>query len=138
VFFVDDSIFITGSHEELELLAPLLIQHFKHLGMQMHVGSNNVKSKTEAIFFPAPLKEPPSLILPNNQHIQFTQCFKYLGSQVTTELNKDAEIKTHIKKAKSTMDFAKHFFSNKDMDIRMKHKICNAFTINATIWGCEA
>jgi hypothetical protein len=45
VFFVDDSVFITETCEELESLAPLLIQHFKRLGMQMHVGSNDVKSK---------------------------------------------------------------------------------------------
>jgi len=39
VFFVDGSVFITDSLEDLESLAPNLIQHFKQLGLQMHVGS---------------------------------------------------------------------------------------------------
>jgi hypothetical protein len=69
--------------------------------------------------------------------VQFTHCFKYLGSLITTELNKDAEIKTHIKKAKSTMGFAKHFFNNKDMVIRTKYNIYNAFMVNAALCGCE-
>jgi hypothetical protein len=76
--------------------------------------------------------------LPDNKHVQFTHSFKYLGSLITTELNEDAEIRTCIKKAKSTMGIAKHFFSNKDVDIRMKHNIYNAFAINAALWGCES
>jgi hypothetical protein len=134
------------SDKELELLAPILTQHFKLLGMQMHVGSNNEKSKMEAMFFPDSLKEaktlasnkalPPNLTLPDNQQVQFTLSYKYLGSLITTELN--TKIRTHIKKAKSTIGIAKHFFSNKDIDIRMKHNIYNAFTTNAALWGCES
>jgi hypothetical protein len=36
------------------------------------------------------------------------------------------------------MGFAKSFFSNKDVDIRAKHYIYNAFAVNAALWGCEA
>jgi hypothetical protein len=148
VFFVDDSVFLTESREEIELLTPTLINHFKHLGMQMHVGRGNVKSKTEAMFFPDSLKKakaltasgtlPPDLILPNNQQVQFTHCFKYLGSLISTELNENAEIKTRINKAKATMGRTKHFFSNKDVDIRTKFSVYNAFVINTALWGCES
>jgi hypothetical protein len=43
-----------------------------------------------------------------------------------------------LKKAKSAIGIAKHFFSNRDVDIQTKHSICNAFTINAAPWGCES
>jgi hypothetical protein len=116
--------------------------------MEMHVGNDNIKSKTEAMFIPASLKTaknltknsilPPDLTLPNNQQVQFTHCFKYLGSCITTELNEDAEIKVRINKAKATMGQTKHFFNNKDVDIRTKYAIYNAFVINTVLWGCES
>jgi hypothetical protein len=53
----------------------------------MHVGHNNTKSKTEAMFFPNSLKVakklitentlPPNIALPNNPFVQFTHSFKY-------------------------------------------------------------
>jgi hypothetical protein len=148
VFFVDDSIFITDSHAELETLTPILIQHFQRLGMQMHVGGNNTKSKTEAMYFPNSLKKakeltterslPPDLTLPNNKKVQFTHSFKYLGSTVTTEQNKDTEVKKWINKAKSILGAAKQFFNNKDVDLRTKHSIYTSFMINAALWGCES
>ncbi len=114
----------------------------------MHIGSNNTKSKTEAMFFPSSLKEakkltaegslPANIILPNNQQIQFTYSFKYLGSVITTELNEDAEVKIRINKAKSILGIAKHFFNNKDVNIRTKYNIYSAFAINAALWGCES
>jgi hypothetical protein len=107
ILFVDDSVFLTENREELEALTPILIQHFKCLGMQMHIGNRDMKSKTEAMFFPGSLKEakaltstntlPPNLTLPDDQHVQFTHCFKYLGSQTTTELNEDAKIRMYQK-----------------------------------------
>ncbi len=113
-------------------------QHYQRLGMQMHIGSNNTKLKTEAMFFPSSLKEakkltaegslPANIILPNNQQIQFTHSFKYLGSVITTELNEDAEVKIRINKAKSILGIAKHFFNKKDVNIRTKHNIYSALS----------
>jgi hypothetical protein len=36
------------------------------------------------------------------------------------------------------MGIVKHFFSNKDVEIRMKHNIYNAFAINAALWDWES
>jgi hypothetical protein len=77
------------------------------------------KSKTEAMFFPDSLKEAKALA-----------SIKTLPTNLTLPNNKDAEIRTHIKKARFAMGIAKHFFSNKDVDIRMKHNIYNAFVIS--------
>jgi hypothetical protein len=80
VFFLDDSFFITDNCTDLETLTPILAHHSQRLGMQMHVGHNNTKSKTEAMFFPSSLKVakklvtentlPPIIALPNNQFIK--------------------------------------------------------------------
>jgi hypothetical protein len=74
----------------------------------MHVGSNASKSKSEAMFFPASLKQakqeiadgilPKDLTLPGGEMVHFVHKFKYLGSIITPLLNEDAEIKARIKK----------------------------------------
>ena len=84
----------------------------------MHLGSPGTKSKSEAMFFSASLKQakedfinntlPEKLLLPNNKHIHFINKFKYLGSTITPLLNKDIEIETRISKAKSLMGAAKY------------------------------
>ena len=67
----------------------------------MHLGLETAKSKSEAMFFPASLKQarldqmnnhvPKELILPNSKKVHFINKFKYLGSIITLLLNKDAE-----------------------------------------------
>ena len=111
------------------------------------VGSNTVKSKSEAMFFPASLKQarndfennilPEDILLTNNKKVHFVNKFKYLGSIITPLLNEDTEIETRIKKAKSIMGAAKHLFDNKDVDKRIKAQIYVACPLNALLWGCE-
>ena len=98
----------------------------------MHLGSETIKSKSEAMFFPASLKQakndnnknilPEDVLLPNNKKVHFFMKFKYQGSNVTSLLNKDIEIQTRITKAKSIMGASKHFFESKDVDKESKHK----------------
>ena len=69
----------------------------------MHVRSKETKSKNEAVYFPSSLKEatenmenktlPEDLLLNDgNNHIHFTQKFRYLGAHIMTKLNEDNEI----------------------------------------------
>jgi hypothetical protein len=69
--------------------------------------------------------------------MHFTWQFKYLGSFISPEMNEDAEIAYHIKKAKSLMEMVYHFFSCRDVDIQTKHNIYIAFLLNALLWGCK-
>ncbi len=65
----------------------------------MHIGSNDTKSKSEAMFFPSTLKQaklevlnditPEELILPNDKKVHFMHKFKCLGSTIIPLLNKD-------------------------------------------------
>ncbi len=113
----------------------------------MHLGSENTKSKSEAMYFPPTLKQanlevinntlPEDLILPNGKKVHFVHSFKYLGSIITPSLNEDAEIDARIKKAKSMMGIAKTFFDNKDVDKRIKSQVYIAGPLNALLWGCE-
>mmetsp|Transcript_29047 Transcript_29047/g.41603 ORF Transcript_29047/g.41603 Transcript_29047/m.41603 type:complete len:89 (+) Transcript_29047:1176-1442(+) len=88
----------------------------------MHLGTASTKSKSEAMYFPPSLTHakkdfdnntlPEDIYLPGNKKIHFVNKFKYLGTIITTLLNEDLEIETRIKKAKSLMGAARHFFDN--------------------------
>ena len=96
-----------------------------HFGLIMHLGSNTVKSKSEAMFFPASLKQarndfdnnilPEDILLTNNKKVHFVNKFKYLGSIITPLLNEDIEIEARIRKAKSIMGASKHFLITKTL-----------------------
>ena len=102
----------------------------------MHIGSNATKSKSEAMFFPATLKQAKfevcnnivqeDLILPDEKKVHFVHSFKYLGSIITPLLNEDTEVEVRIKKAKSLMGAAKTFFDNKDVSRKIKCQIYTA------------
>ena len=146
-FYVDDSFFLFNSRSELHQAIIELDKHFSRFGLIMHLGSNTVKSKSEAMFFPASLKQarhdfennilPSDILLSDTKKVHFTNKFKYLGSIITPLLNEDTEIEVRIKKAKSIMGAAKHFFDNKDVDKRIKAQIYVAGPLNALLWGCE-
>ncbi len=74
---------------------------------------------------------PEDLILPDSARIHFTNNFKYLGSFITPLLNEDYEIEMRIKKAKSLMGYAKHFFTNKDVDHPLKFQVYTSGPLNA-------
>jgi hypothetical protein len=145
--YVDDSFFCFQNREDLLKATIDLNTHFARFGLTMHLGSENTKSKSEAMYFPPTLKQanlevinntlPEDLILPNGKKIHFVHSFKYLGSIITPSLNEDAEIDARIKKAKSMMGIAKTFFDNKDVDKRIKSQVYIAGPLNALLWGCE-
>ena len=147
-FNVDDSFFVFTTIQELHQAIIELHQHFSRFRLIMHLGSPSIKSKSEAMFFPASLKEarfnfdidklPNALQLPNNKKVYFVKNFKYLGSNFTPLLNEDAKIDARIKKAKSIMGASKHSLDNKDIDKRIKTEIYIASPLNALLCGCEA
>jgi hypothetical protein len=146
-FYIDDSFFCFQTRQELHQATADLNNHFARFGLIIHIGSNTAKSKSEAMFFPATLKQaklevlnnimPEDLTLPNDKKVHFMHKFKYLGSTITPLLNEDAEIDARIKKAKSLMGVAKSFFDNKDVNKRIKSQIYIAGPLNALLWGCE-
>jgi hypothetical protein len=147
-FYVDDSFFLFQTKSQLEEAVTELDRHFARFGLIMHLGTPNVRSKSEAMYFPPSLKQareefeknilPENILLPGNKKIHFVNKFKYLGSLITPMLNEDLEIDTRIKKAKSLMGAAKYFFDNKDVDKRIKSQVYVSGPLNALLWGCES
>ena len=70
-----------------------------------------------------------------NNHVQFTDKFKYLGSIVTPCLTENAEINARIKRAKSQTGILRHFFSCMDIKLRAKYWVYIAGCLNILLWG---
>jgi hypothetical protein len=55
-FYVENSFFVFQNRDELTDAIGVLKAHLSRFGLTMHVGSNNTRSKSEAMFFLAPYK----------------------------------------------------------------------------------
>ena len=63
--------------------------------------------------------------------------FKYLGSIITPCLTENAEIDVRIRKAKSQMGILRHFFSCKDIELRVKYWVYLMGPLNVLLWGVQ-
>jgi hypothetical protein len=51
-FYADDGAFIFESRDEAEKTLNIMFAEFRRFGMQIHIGRNGIRSKTEALFVP--------------------------------------------------------------------------------------
>ena len=52
--YLDDGAFLFDTRESLSQGMTLVHRHFARFGLEMHIGRNGGKSKTECVFFPPP------------------------------------------------------------------------------------
>eukprot|EP00978_Attheya_sp_CCMP212_P016715 scaffold44003_cov57-Attheya_sp.AAC.1 len=97
--YVDDGAMLFDTREDLAKGTQLLFSHFARFGLEMHIGIGDKKSKTECVHFPAVNQQQPA----NLENIQveqgfvsFTNCFKYLGSIILSNLNDEIDIDARI------------------------------------------
>ena len=146
LLYIDDGAFLFESLDDLKSATQTIHDHFSKFGLQMHSGTKNQKSKTEAMYIPASLmaascKSTLPLEFKINGEvntIHFANKFKYLGSIITPCLTEDAEIESRIKKAKSQMGILQHFFSCKDVSQCVKYWIYLSGPLNMLLWGTES
>ena len=70
ILYVDDGAFAYSSKQELENGTQQLHDHLAKFGLQMHVGSENTKSKTEQCLHHHLSKEPNLKMKPLTQVLQ--------------------------------------------------------------------
>eukprot|EP00978_Attheya_sp_CCMP212_P009209 scaffold21733_cov53-Attheya_sp.AAC.4 len=105
--YVDDRAMLFDMREDpLEEGTQLLFSHFARFGLEMHIGVGNKKSKTECVHFPAMNQQQPA----NLENIQvergfvsFTDCFKYLGSIISSNLNDEIDKDVQLSQANKAM-----------------------------------
>ena len=101
----------------------------------MHVGTNNTRSKSEAMFISRSFLEDesslPDIINTTEGTIKFCQQFKYLGSIITNDLRDDKEIQTRIKKANAQFGALKSVLLGKTLCLQTKLNLFQAIVMNS-------
>ena len=120
---------------------------FKRFGLTCHVGRNQAKLKTEAMFFPAPRvsyeDEDTSPILNDTGvdtgEIPFVPTFKLLGSTLANNLKDDSEVELRIKSAQSAFSAIRtQFFSAKGIKNAHKKTAYEGLILSILLYGCES
>ena len=122
--FADDCSVLFNNKTDIVRGAALIRVRLTRFGLIMHVGTDDKKSKTEAVFFPgrrtqrfqqvqetpdtAPL--PENIPLPDGSHIHYSREICYLGSIISHDLKDDKEIAKRIRTASNQMGALSNFF----------------------------
>jgi hypothetical protein len=124
----------------------MIKEHFETFGLKMHFGQDGSESKTEAMFFPASLRDNASknndvkigLRNTDGGYITTTNSFKYLGSTITPDLHKDVKIRARMNKGTAQVAMMIKFYRAKNISLKTKRNIFIATAINTVLWGCES
>eukprot|EP00978_Attheya_sp_CCMP212_P006398 scaffold14557_cov67-Attheya_sp.AAC.1 len=130
-----------NTREDLEEGTQLLFSHFTRFGVEMHIGVGAKKSKMECILFPAANPQQP-VNLENIQveqgFVSFTNCFKYLGSIILSDLNDEIDIDERISQANKAMGALHEYFRCPQVNLQSKRLIFLAIPINLVLWEVES
>jgi hypothetical protein len=147
--YADDGAFMFDSRTDLEAATTILFQHFGKFGMKMHVGTNGVKSKTEAMYFPKStnpdgrggntkdieVKDEDGSTMGT---VQFVKEFKYLGKTITTDLTDVVDITKKVNQAMGAFQALREcFFKPKGISLRLKGRVYSSLILSILLAGSE-
>ena len=144
--YADDAATPHASREALLAMTNEMYNHFRLFGLLMHVGINGMRSKTEAMFFPAKTKADTSsagdtsdMLLDCGGTVSFTQSFVYLGSLLHSDLSDHHDVETRLKKASQAFGALRSkIFSSRDIPERLKGKVYAGGVLAVLLYGCES
>ena len=149
-FYADDAAFIFLSKDDLIEGTIFVQKSFTRFGLNVHLGhrSNNLKSKTKAMYFPSHsnLKKeiPKELVsgdfdIPGDRFVSFVKKFKYLGTFLSQTLSKDTDIDARITVAtKNVNTLGRPIFRNRKINIKLRSRLYLVITVNILLWGCDS
>ena len=112
--YADDTAVLFTSRQSLEEHVPLLIDHFKKFGLEIHVGKPGKDSKTEILFVHAPAStyadpetfdncDLSNVQLGNDTFFPIVKKFCYLGSVLTYDCRDIEDVIKRITKASGAL-----------------------------------
>ena len=150
--YADDCAILFETRADLITGTSYLFNHLRKFGLQMHVGTGDTASKTEAMFFPAPRPSPANAATANGSErfdvldeatgtvvgfINFTTEFKYLGSIIHPTLTSDADVDKRIKAATASFGALRNVLTNKYLDPKVKGQVYVALCLSILLYGSE-
>jgi len=147
--YADDCAILFETRADLITGTSCLFNHLRKFGLQMHVGTGDTASKTEAMFFPAPCPSPANAATANGTErfdvldeatgtavgfINFTTEFKYLGSIIHPTLTSDADVDKRIKAATASFGALRTVLTNKYLDPKVKGQVYVALCLSILLY----
>jgi Reverse transcriptase (RNA-dependent DNA polymerase) len=142
--FADDSAFLFTHREDAIQGMRTVVRCFANFGLQVHLGNGTDRSKTEAMFFPAPLSTQSTKhcettafdVLPGKS-VSYCERFTYLGSLLTPDLSDKAEITRRIGLAQGQLKRNEPILRNKTVKLQVRVNMYMAFVVNTLLFGCD-
>ena len=130
MLFADDAAFTSHSEEGLQLLIDKFSHACTEFGLTISIKKTNIMGQH--------IITPP-LITINNEILEVTEQFTYLGSTITSNLSLDKEIDTRIGKAAGVMaKLSKRVWENKCLTKNAKLKVYQACVLSTLLYGSES
>ena len=150
--YADDTAVLFDSRQSAVEYCPLLVNHFRQYGMEIHTGDvrdQEKKSKTEILFVAAPLstyKDPTTydnvdlgvIPLGGGRFFPIVAQFCYLGCLLTRDCSDDADVQSRIDKAAGAFgSVRKEVFSNQNVCFGAKLLIYEGLILAILLYGSE-
>ena len=151
--YADDTAVLFASRQLLEESTPLLLEHFKRFGMEVHVGhieQPDKPSKTNILFVAAPAstyKEPATfdnqdfsnVELGAGKYLPIVDKVCYLGTILTRNCTDAADVKSRIESAgKAFGALRKCLFANANVSFAAKNTVYNGLILAILLYGSES
>ena len=129
----DNCALVASSAEKLQHVLDLISRLYTRLGLKINV------RKTEYIQYTSqPQDFSPTLSIEGSA-LEKVQCFRYLGSNISSNCRLDDEINYRISKASSAFGRLNSMvFHNKNLKLNTKVAVYNAVVISSLLYGSEA
>ena len=150
--YADDTAVLFDSRQSAVEYCPLLVNHFRQYGMEIHTGDvrdPEKKSKTEILFVAAPpstYKDPTTFdnvdlgVIPlgGGRFFPIVAQFCYLGCLLTRDCSDDADVQSRIDKAAGAFgSVRKEVFSNQNVCFGAKLLIYEGLILAILLYGSE-
>ena len=140
------------SRSDDEIFTPLLMEHFRRWGLEVHAGSYSPHKefKTEILFCARPLwtyqdkvtfddANMDNITLPNGRFIPVISEFRYLGSYVTSDGTDTKDVRARINSAARAFGvLSKCIFQSTHVNRDAKRAVYERLILSICIYGCES
>ena len=130
MLFADDAALTSHTEEGLQHLMDRFAHACKEFGLTISIKKTNVMGQD--------VPSPPSISI-DDQELEVTDQFTYLGSTIASNLSLDVEISKRIAKSAATMSkLSKRVWSNNQLTVNTKLKVYQACVVSTLLYGSES
>ena len=130
MLFADDAALSSHTEEVLQGLMDRFSHACKEFGLTISIKKTKVMGQDVSV--------PPAISI-DNELLEVTDHFTYLGSTITSNLSLDAEIDKRIAKAAAVMaQLSKRVWGNNQLTLNTKLKVYQACVLSSLLYGSES